>query len=259
MPETILIEEPRPRVGLIRLNRPDRLNALNQTVFDELTAALESFAADGTIHAVVLTGSQRAFAAGADVQEMQGRDAAAARRVGEARFEQWRAIADFPKPLIAAVNGWCLGGGNELAMSCDLLIAGENATFGQPEINLAIMPGAGGTQRLTRAVGKAIAMEMVLAGRFLSAREAQAYHLVNHVTPVELTLEKALDLAEIIAGQAPIAVREATRSVRLAFETTLADGLRAERERWYALFDTDDQEEGISAFLEKRDPHWKGQ
>jgi enoyl-CoA hydratase len=208
---------------------------------------------------VVITGSERAFAAGADVQEMQNKSAVQARKSGEKRLKQWQAIAGFPKPLIAAVNGWCLGGGNELALSCDLLVAGENATFGQPEINLAIMPGAGGTQRLTRAVGKVVAMEMVLAGRFLSACEAKDYHLVNHVTPVELTLEKALDLAETIAGQAPLAVREAKQAVLQAFETTLAEGLRDERDRWYALFDTEDQEEGIRAFLEKRDPQWKGQ
>lgn len=259
MPETILIERPRGGVGLIRLNRPDRLNALNQTVFDELTSALADFAANDGIRVVVITGSERAFAAGADVQEMRSRSAAQARESGEKRLKQWQAIAGFSKPLIAAINGWCLGGGNELALSCDLLVAGENATFGQPEINLAIMPGAGGTQRLTRAVGKVVAMEMVLAGRFLSAWEAKDYQLVNHVTPIELTLEKALDLAETIARQAPIAVREAKQAVLQAFETALAEGLRYERDRWYALFDTEDQEEGIRAFLEKRSPQWKGQ
>ncbi|NDJ36389.1 MAG: enoyl-CoA hydratase, partial [Chloroflexi bacterium] len=199
------------------------------------------------------------FAAGADITEMQGLTAVQAMQSGDARFNQWETIRTYPKPLIAAVMGWCLGGGNELAMSCDMIVAGENARFGQPEINLAIMPGAGGTQRLTRAVGKAVAMEMVLAGRFLSAREAEKLNLVNAVYPPEIALQKALELAGRVAANAPFAVRLAKEAVNRAFELHLADGLRHERQSFYTLFTTQDKEEGISAFLEDRDPTWKGE
>jgi enoyl-CoA hydratase len=164
----------------------------------------------------------------------------------------------FPKPLIAAVSGWCLGGGNELAMSCDMIIASETARFGQPEINLAILPGAGGTQRLTRAIGKAVTMEMVLAGRTLSAYEAFDLGLVNHIVPVELYLQKALELASVIASKAPLAARMAKDAVNRSFEHTLVEGLSMERRNYLLLVESEDRREGITAFLEKRTPHWKG-
>lgn len=258
MPENILIERPSDGVGLIRLNRPKQLNALNQQTFDEITGALTGFLEAGDIRVVVITGSERVFAAGADVTDMLGRDTAQITQDAEVRWEQWELLRTYPFPLIAAVSGWCLGGGNELAMSCDMIVASETATFGQPEINLAIMPGAGGTQRLTHAVGKVVAMEMALAGRFLSAREAQALGLVNNVVPVELYLDKALALAAKVAGQAPVAAQYVKEAVSKAFELPLSEGLRFERERFYALFDTQDKEEGIKAFLEKRKPEWKG-
>ncbi len=256
MYENIIVERPRPGVGLIRLNRPQRLNALNQATMQELAAALTEFAQDDEVRAVVITGNERAFAAGADVNEMLGKTTVD--MLQSYRFKQWEVVRTFPKPLIAAVSGWCLGGGNELAMSCDMIVASETARFGQPEINLAIMPGAGGTQRLTRAVGKAIAMEMVLAGRFLTAREALAHGLVNHVVPTELYLEKALDLAEQVARKAPLALQLAKEAVLKAFELPLSEGLEFERKNFYMLFSTEDKEEGISAFLEKRQPTWSG-
>jgi enoyl-CoA hydratase len=257
--ENILATQPEDGIGLIQLNRPKRLNALNQATFNELEAALTAFRLSDDVRCIVITGSQRAFAAGSDVTEMQGQTMVEAQAAGAIRFEQWEVIRTYPKPLIAAVMGWCLGGGNELAMSCDMLIAGENATFGQPEINLAIMPGAGGTQRLTRAVGKVVTMEMVLAGRFLSAREAHSLGLVNAVYPPEIALDKALELAGVVASKATFAVRLAKEAVLKAFEVPLSEGLRYERNNFYTLFATADKEEGISAFLDKRDPHWKGQ
>lgn len=256
--ENIIVSKPEEGIGLIQLNRPKRLNALNQQTFDELIPALQDFEGDDSVRVVILTGNERAFAAGADVTEMQGVTAPQSMKSGEARYFQWEYLRKYPKPLIAAVNGWCLGGGNELAMSCDMLIAGDNAKFGQPEINLALLPGAGGTQRLTHAVGKVVAMEMVLAGRFLSAQEACALGLVNRVVPPELTLKKALEVARAVADKAPVSVRLAKEAVLKAFELPLAEGLKFERRNFYTLFDTDDKEEGISAFLEKRDPQWKG-
>ncbi|HYN88466.1 MAG TPA: enoyl-CoA hydratase-related protein, partial [Ardenticatenaceae bacterium] len=209
--ENILIEQPTDGVGLIRINRPKRLNALNQQTMQEIAVTLERWERDEAIRCVVLTGDQRAFAAGADVNEFAG--ASAGDMLHSYRFKQWAAIRNFPKPIIAAVSGYALGGGNELAMACDMIVASESAQFGQPEINLGIMPGAGGTQRLTRAVGKALAMEIILAGRFLSAREALAAGLVNHVVPVELYLEKAIELAATIAGKPPVAVRSAKEAI----------------------------------------------
>jgi enoyl-CoA hydratase len=259
MTENILIEQPAVHVGLIRLNRPKQLNALSQGTFDELIAALQNFAADDATRVVIITGNERAFAAGSDISEMQDKSAVDMLDYGEHRMQQWEYIRTYPKPLIAAVSGWCLGGGNELAMSCDMLIASESVKFGQPEISLAIMPGAGGTQRLTHAVGKVIAMEMVLAGRTLSAREALQYGLVNSVVPVELYLEKAIELAQKVAAQAPVAARLAKEAILKAFELPLDDGLIFERRNFYTLFSTDDKQEGFSAYLEKRHPTWKGQ
>lgn len=259
MTENILIERPAEYVGLIRLNRPKQLNALNQATFDELHAALIAFAADETIRVIILTGNEKAFAAGSDIGEMQDKSAVDMLDYGEHRMQQWDYIRTYPKPLIAAVSGWCLGGGNELAMACDMIVASETAKFGQPEISLAIMPGAGGTQRLARAVGKMLAMEMVLAGRVLSAYEAQSYGLVNRVVPPELYLEKAVELAQKVAAQAPIATRLAKEAILKAFELALDDGLVFERRSFYTLFSTEDKQEGFSAYLAKRPPTWKGQ
>lgn len=256
MADPLLIERPRDGVGLIRINRPERLNALNEATLRAIAEALNAFASDDTIRAMVLTGDARAFAAGADVTEMQGKSAVS--MLDSPRPAYWNTLRDFPKPIIAAVSGWCLGGGNELAMSCDMIIASETAKFGQPEVGLAIMPGAGGTQRLTRAVGKVIAMEMVLAGRSLSAAEARELGLINGVVPVEAYLDEALRLAEKIASQSPLAVRLAKETLLKAFEMPLDEALDFERRNYYFLYDSEDKEEGITAFLDKRTPQWKG-
>jgi enoyl-CoA hydratase len=224
---------------------------------EELVTALEAFDRDPAIGCLVITGNERAFAAGADIKEMA--DATAVEMLQRDNIARWDRLRKLKKPLIAAVSGFCLGGGCELAMACDLLIASESARFGQPEINLGVMPGAGGTQRLTRAVGKALAMEMVLNARLLTAAEAAHYGLVNRVVPVEVYLDEALALAQSIAQRAPLAVRLAKEAVNQAFETHLADGLADERRAFYFLFSTDDQKEGMRAFLDKRPPNWLGQ
>lgn len=253
--ETILTET-HDRVGLVRLNRPKALNALNSTLIAELMDALEVFDSDPAIGAMVVTGNQRAFAAGADIKEMSGESSVGMLlKDNISRFDR---ILDIKKPVIAAVSGWCLGGGNELAMSCDMIVASETARFGQPEINIGVIPGAGGTQRLTRAVGKAIAMEMVLNNRNLTADEALQFGLVNRVVPVERYLEEALQLAAEIASRAPLAVRLGKEAVNHAFESFLSDGLADERRSFYFLFSSEDQKEGMSAFIEKRPPEWKG-
>ncbi len=254
--ENILVEA-RGRIGLVRLNRPKAMNALNDETIGELMDALAAFDADPAIGAMIVTGSERAFAAGADIKEMANSSPVDMLRQGAiSRFDRIRQIR---KPVIAAVSGWCLGGGNELAMSCDMIIASETARFGQPEINLGIIPGAGGTQRLTRAVGKAIAMEMVLNNRTLTAQEAAQYGLVNRVVPAELYLEEAVQLASEIADRAPLAVRLGKEAVNQAFETTLTEGLADERRAFYLLFASQDQKEGMAAFMEKRKPEWKGE
>lgn len=244
------------RVGLIQINRPKVLNALNATVMQELSTALEDFDADPDIGAIVLTGDERAFAAGADIKEMAG--ASAVDMIKADRIAIWDRIRNIKVPVIAAVSGWCLGGGHELAMGCDMIVASETAIFGQPEINLGVIPGAGGTQRLTRAVGKALAMEMVLNNRNLSADEALRYGLVNRVAPVELYLEIAIQLANEIAERAPLAIRFGKEAVNNAFESFLADGIADERRSFYFLFSTEDQKEGMQAFEEKRPAEWKG-
>lgn len=244
------------RVGLIQINRPKVLNALNATVMQELSTALEDFDADPDIGAIVLTGDRRAFAAGADIKEMAG--ASAVDMIKADRIAIWDRIRNIKVPVIAAVSGWCLGGGHELAMGCDMIVASETAIFGQPEINLGVIPGAGGTQRLTRAVGKALAMEMVLNNRNLSADEALRYGLVNRVAPVEIYLENAIQLASEIAARAPLAIRFAKEAVNNAFETFLTDGIADERRSFYFLFSTQDQKEGMRAFVEKRPAVWKG-
>jgi enoyl-CoA hydratase len=256
MSYTFILTEIHDRAGLIRLNRPKALNALNRTVMEELTRGLQAFDADPEIGAMVITGNERAFAAGADIKEMA--DASAVDMLLENPIGGWDWVQWIKKPVIAAVSGWCLGGGNELAMSCDMIIASETAKFGQPEINLGIIPGAGGTQLLTRAVGKVIAMEMVLNNRTLSAEEARRFGLVNRVVPVEVYLEEALKLANELAARAPLAIRIGKEMVNHAFESFLTHGKVAERRALYYLFSTADQKEGMKAFIEKRDPEWSG-
>ncbi|MGD2161689.1 MAG: enoyl-CoA hydratase-related protein [Anaerolineales bacterium] len=244
-------------VGLIRIDRPKALNALNSNVMEELHEALQSFDADPQVGAIVITGNERAFAAGADIKQMV--EASAVEMLENDPIGLWDHVQEVTKPVIAAVSGWCLGGGNELAMACDMIVASETAVFGQPEINLGVIPGAGGTQRLTRAVGKAVAMEMVLNDRHLTAEEALQMGLINRVVPVELYLEEALKLASEIAAHAPIAVRMAKEMVVRAHETLLSDGIAEERRNFYFLFSTADQKEGMQAFMEKRDAEWKGE
>ena len=257
MPEyTTILAETHGRVGLVRLNRPQALNALNHTLLHELMDALLAFDADENIGAMVITGSERAFAAGADIKEMAV--ATPVEMLDSGHIEQFDRLLQVRKPVIAAVSGYCLGGGNELAMSCDMIVASETARFGQPEINLGVIPGAGGTQRLARLVGKALAMEMVLNNRVLSAEEALRFGLVNRVVPVERCLLEALELAAEIAARAPLALRLGKEAVNHAFESFLADGLADERRAFYLLFSTQDQKEGLSAFIEKRKPDWKG-
>jgi len=244
---TILVET-HGRVGLIRLNRPQALNALCDQMMAELATQLRAFDADPGIGAVVLTGSEKAFAAGADIKEMQPRtypmeDFIAAR---------WEAVLRVRKPVIAAVAGFALGGGCELAMMCDFILAAEGAKFGQPEITLGVIPGAGGTQRLTRAVGKAKAMDMVLTGRMMEAAEAERCGLVARIFPADQLLAEALKIAERIAAASPVAAAMAKDSVNRAFETTLAEGVRYERALFLSLFGTPDQREGMAAFVEKR-------
>ncbi|MBW8011653.1 MAG: enoyl-CoA hydratase [Chloroflexi bacterium] len=255
---TIITEIPADysRVGLIRLNRPKALNAFNSTLMQELAGALNDFDADEDIGAIVITGSERAFAAGADIKDMTG--ASPVDMLQREHLSLFDKIRGVKKPVIAAVSGWALGGGSELAMSCDMIVASENARFGQPEINLGIIPGAGGTQRLTRAVGKALAMEVILNDRTLTAQEALNYGLVNRVMPIELYLEEALKLAAEVAARAPIAIRLAKEAVNQAYETFLREGVADERRAFYFLFSTEDQKEGMQAFIEKRPPEWKG-
>jgi enoyl-CoA hydratase len=243
-------------VGLLQLNRPNVLNALNGAVMNELTTALEELDHDAAIRCIIITGNERAFAAGADIKDMV--EASAVQMLERNWIAYWDRLRKIGKPIIAAVSGYALGGGCELAMACDIIIASETAQFGQPEINLGVMPGAGGTQRLTRALGKSKAMEMVLTGRSISAREAEARGLVARVVPLELYLEEAKKLAREIASKAPVAVRLAKESVNKAFEVSLADGLEYERKLFYFLFATEDQDEGMQAFIEKRTPEWKG-
>ena len=244
------------RVALVRLNRPRQLNALNGQVMDQLCDALQELDRDDAIRCLVVTGNERAFAAGADIAEMA--DATPIEMLRTNRIAQWDRVRRISKPVIAAVAGWCLGGGNELAMALDLIVAGESARFGQPEINIGVIPGAGGTQRLTRAIGKSRAMEMILTGEPIDAREALRLGLVSRVVPDELLVEDALNLAASIATKAPIALRLAKEAVNAADEMSLTDGLAHERRLFYLLFATEDQKEGMAAFVEKRSPDFKG-
>jgi enoyl-CoA hydratase len=251
-----IIVEVKGRVGLITLSRPKALNALSDALISELGRALDGFEADNDIGAIVLTGSEKAFAAGADIKEM------AAKTFAQCYLEDfitrgWEAVSKVRKPIIAAVAGYAMGGGCEVAMMCDFILAADTAKFGQPEITLGIMPGAGGSQRLTRAVGKAKAMEMILTGRPMDATEAERAGLVSRVVPAAELLDEALKVAERIAGMSRPAALAAKEAVNRAFESTLAEGVRFERRLFHALFATEDQKEGMAAFAEKRQPSFK--
>ncbi|HRN29116.1 MAG TPA: enoyl-CoA hydratase [Terrimesophilobacter sp.] len=251
--ETILVET-KGRVGVITLNRPQALNALNGQLLAEVLTASQAFDRDEGIGAIVVTGSEKAFAAGADIKEMKDksfRDVS----VGEL-FGGWDDFAAIRTPVIAAVSGYALGGGAEVAMMCDIIIASETAKFGQPEINIGVIPGMGGSQRLTRAIGKAKAMDMILTGRMMDAAEALASGLVSRVVPIAELMDVAMDVATTIASKSLPVAYAAKEAVSLAFETTLAEGVRAERRGIYSLFALDDQKEGMAAFAEKRDPNF---
>lgn len=256
MPENIIVTKHEGFVATVQLNRPKVLNALNLALMMELVEALEALDADADVRCIVLHGSERAFAAGADITEMA--QATPTMMLERDQFTRWDRIRRVKTPIVAAVSGVALGGGCELVMICDMIVASETARFGQPEINIGVMPGAGGTQRLTRAVGKALAMEMVLTGRMITAEEAKAAGLVNRVVPVEFYLESAMKLAREVAARPPIAVRLAKESVLKSFDTTINDGLEFERKNFYLLFDTEDMKEGMAAFIEKRKAEWKG-
>ena len=244
-------------VALLTLDRPEALNALSFDLVDALATALEAIDADGAARVVVITGSgSRAFAAGADIRELSV-ESYASLRDGD-KFGAWDRVWAIGLPLIAAVRGFALGGGCELAMSCDMIVAADDATFGQPEVRLGVMPGAGGTQRLTRAIGKARAMELILTGASIGAVEAEALGLVTKVVPPDATLDAALELAARIAAMPPLAVRAAVAAIRDADERLLGDGLARERDAFFRLFDTRDQAEGMAAFIEKRSPAWTG-
>lgn len=255
--QALVLRETQGRVGLLSLNRPQAMNALNNQLLRELMDGLADFDADDQVGALVITGSERAFAAGADIKEMM--DATPVEMLRNDHIALFDRIRAIKKPVIAAVSGWCLGGGNELALSCDMIVASETARFGQPEITIGVIPGAGGTQRLARALGKALTMEMILNNRALSAQEALHFGLVNRVEPVERYLAVAISLAEEIAGRPPLAVRLAKEAVNNAYESFLSDGLADERRAFYFLFSTQDQKEGMQAFIEKRKPEWKGE
>jgi enoyl-CoA hydratase len=252
----LVVRQAEARTALVRLNRPKQLNALNGAVMDALCAALEELDRDDAVRAIVVTGDERAFAAGADIGEMAG--ATPIEMLLTNRIGQWDRIRRITKPVIAAVNGWALGGGCELAMTLDLIVAGEGAKFGQPEINIGVIPGAGGTQRLTRGIGKSRAMEMILTGDPITAAQAEAAGLVARVTQDELVVEDALSLAAKMATKSPIALRLAKEAVNAAYEMSLTDALAHERRLFYLLFASEDQKEGMAAFLEKRSPDFKG-
>ena len=256
MADSLVLVERDGAIAVVLLNRPDQLNALSDELMEELVAILIELDRDQSVRAIVLGGSERAFAAGADIGELA--QASAIDLYYQRRIERWDAIRGLWTPLIAAVSGYCLGGGCELAMACDLIVASESAQFGQPETGLGIIPGAGGTQRLTRVVGKALAMDVILSGRRLSADEALAAGLVARVVPNEAWLEEAKGLAREIAEKGPVGTRLAKESVDRAFETTLTAGLEAERRALYLAFASEDAKEGLTAFTEKRKPEFRG-
>ncbi|HNP18245.1 MAG TPA: enoyl-CoA hydratase-related protein [Fulvivirga sp.] len=243
-------------IALIELNRPKELNALNLQLMGELRDALKELDDDDNVRVIILTGNEKAFAAGADIKQMADKTAIDMLKIDQ--FSTWDQIRKTKKPLIAAVSGFALGGGCELAMTCDMIIASESAKFGQPEIKIGVMPGAGGTQRLTKAIGKAKAMELVLTGRFISGEEAMGYGLVNKVVPTEMYLYEAVQMAKEIASMSPIAAQLAKEAINRSFETHLDEGLTLERKNFYLAFATEDQKEGMKAFIEKRKPEYKG-
>jgi enoyl-CoA hydratase len=255
MTETIL-ERLDGGVALLRINRPDARNALNAAVREQLAAHFEGLAGDESVRCVVLTGSDKAFAAGADIKAMA--EAGASEMMGRETKKIWAAIKEFPKPLIAAVNGWALGGGCELAMHADIIVAGESAKFGQPEIKIGIIPGAGGTQRLTRAVGKFKAMRYLLTGDPIPAKEAEAIGVVSEIVPDDQVLDRALELARAIAAQPPLAARKIKEVVLNGADVSLDAALLMERQAFQLMFDTADQKEGMRAFIEKRTPNFQG-
>jgi enoyl-CoA hydratase len=254
--EAFVLQETIAAVATLTLNRPKALNALSPALMAELATTIDALDADEAVRCIVLTGGPRVFAAGADIKAMA--DATPMDIIGRGTARGWERIRGCRKPIIAAVSGYALGGGCELAMLCDMIVASETAQFGQPEINIGVMPGAGGTQRLARAIGPYRAMEMILTGKMLPAREAYAAGLVNRVCPVEGFLAEAQRLAAEIAERAPVAVRLAREAVRHGVETTVRDGLEIERRNFYLLFDTEDQKEGMRAFVEKRKAEYKG-
>jgi enoyl-CoA hydratase len=243
-------------IAVIQLNRPEVLNALNHQLLTELAFCLEQLDSDDSINCIVITGNEKAFAAGADIKEMA--NAGTIEMLSRDNFSLWDRIRKIRKPMIAAVSGFALGGGCELAQLCDIIIASETAKFGQPEINIGVMPGAGGTQRLTKAVGKYKAMEIILTGEMIDAAEAVRLGLVNKVAPSGMYLEDAKKLAKHIASKPPVAVKLAKESVLRSFEVPLKEGLEIERKSFYMLFSSEDQKEGMKAFVEKRKPEWKG-
>jgi enoyl-CoA hydratase len=250
-----IIVETKGRVGIIRLNRPQALNALNKALIDELTRVIETFDNDDKIGCMLLTGNEKAFAAGADIKEMVDKPFIEA-YLGDF-VSNWNVVARARKPIVAAVAGFALGGGCELAMQSDIVIAADNAKFGQPEIKLGVIPGIGGTQRLTRAVGKAKAMDLILTGRMMDATEAEKSGLVARVVPAASLMDEAMKVADMIANMSLPSVLAAKESVNAAFESSLAEGMRFERRIFHSLFATDDQKEGMKAFIEKRPPAWK--
>ncbi len=254
--DALILTEVDGSVAIIRLNRPKVLNALNPELMTMLAEQMEAYDKDDSVRVILLAGSEKAWAAGADIGDMAEQTAIS--MYERDQFATWERIKRVKKPIVAAVSGWALGGGCELMMHCDVIIASETAQFGQPEINIGVMPGAGGTQRLTRAVGKAVAMDVILTGRFLNADEALAHGLVSRVVPKEHYFTEALKVAQGMAKKGPIALRLAKEGVLKAFESTLAEGLEYERKLFYTLFATEDQKEGMRAFMEKRRPDFKG-
>jgi enoyl-CoA hydratase len=252
---TVLLEREEP-IAVVRLNRPEALNALSNQLMSELVGALENLDDDEGVRCIVLAGDEKAFASGADIGELF--DATHLELYFGGRIDKWDAIRAVRTPIVAAVSGYCLGGGCELAMACDLIVASATAQFGQPETNLGVLPGAGGTQRLTRAIGKAKAMDVILTGRFLSAREAEEAGLVARVVAAEAWLTEAKRVAHAIAAKSPVGVRLAKEAVNQAYETTLAAGLDAERKAFHLALSSEDAQEGMKAFLEKRPPDFKG-
>ncbi|KZW03573.1 ClpP/crotonase [Exidia glandulosa HHB12029] len=253
----VLISRPEPSVALLTLNRPKALNALNSALFGELNAALEEADEDGDIGAIVLTGSDKAFAAGADIKEMKDKQFADAYKSNF--LVNWTRMSSIRKPIIGAVSGYALGGGCELALMCDILLASPTATFGQPEIKLGVIPGAGGTQRLTRIIGKARTMELVLTGRNFTADEAERWGVVSRIVREGSVVDEAVKVASRIAGFGRVSVQAGKEAVNVAFETTLEQGLKYERRLFHSLFATADQKEGMAAFTEKRNAQFKGE